>query len=162
MLIWLWFLLSMQLHVFWGYGNIYPCTDGGKLFTVFYALLGIPLALLVLDNLGKMFASYVNFAWIQWRCFCCFAMKSLKKSKGKVTNVSPTAPQLNTWGKRISKTEILPVWIGLPITVLWVLFSAGCFVGLENDMSFGDSVYFMFVSVMTVGFGDVVPQRFEV
>lgn len=38
---------------FLGYGNICPTNDASRLFTIFYAILGIPLCLLTLANLGK-------------------------------------------------------------------------------------------------------------
>ncbi|XP_006811459.1 TWiK family of potassium channels protein 7-like [Saccoglossus kowalevskii] len=40
-----------------GYGNIVPATEGGKLFCVPYALIGIPLFFLYLAKLGELLAS---------------------------------------------------------------------------------------------------------
>lgn len=36
-----------------GYGNIAPTTNGGRLFCIVFALVGIPLTLTVLANLGQ-------------------------------------------------------------------------------------------------------------
>ncbi|XP_037029867.1 uncharacterized protein LOC119069810 [Bradysia coprophila] len=52
-----------------GYGHIAPKTPYGKISTIFYAILGIPLMLLCLSNIGDIMAS--SFRFIYWRV-CCF------------------------------------------------------------------------------------------
>lgn len=37
-----------------GYGNIAPVTDLGKIATIFYAIIGMPLFLLYLSNIGNL------------------------------------------------------------------------------------------------------------
>jgi hypothetical protein len=39
-----------------GYGNITPKSDIGKIFTIFYAMLGIPLMFMCLTNTGELLA----------------------------------------------------------------------------------------------------------
>ena len=36
-----------------GYGHSTPCTIGGKLFTMFYAIVGIPLGLVMFQSIGE-------------------------------------------------------------------------------------------------------------
>lgn len=36
-----------------GYGNIAPATEEGKIATIFYAIIGMPLFLLYLSNIGN-------------------------------------------------------------------------------------------------------------
>lgn len=38
---------------FIGYGNIAPSTEWGKITTIFYAIIGMPLFLLYLSNIGN-------------------------------------------------------------------------------------------------------------
>ena len=77
---------------FSGYGHIVPKTPIGKMFTIFYAVIGIPLFLLYLSNIGQIFAT--SFKWTYSRlCKCqilrrhrrliCFKIKT-----SNVTNVN--------------------------------------------------------------------------
>lgn len=52
-----------------GYGHIAPTTVGGKIFSIFYALVGMPLFLLYLSNIGDIMAT--SFKWTYSRCCQC-------------------------------------------------------------------------------------------
>ncbi|CAG5104376.1 Similar to KCNK9: Potassium channel subfamily K member 9 (Cavia porcellus) [Cotesia congregata] len=52
-----------------GYGHISPKTPNGKVVTIFYAILGIPLMLLCLSNIGDVMAS--SFRFLYWK-ICCY------------------------------------------------------------------------------------------
>ena len=43
-----------------GYGNIVPVTPGGRVFCMFFALIGIPFTLTVIADLGRIFATAVS------------------------------------------------------------------------------------------------------
>ena len=40
-------------NAFLGYGHVFPQTDGGRIFCMIYALVGIPLFLLMIADIGK-------------------------------------------------------------------------------------------------------------
>ncbi|KAJ8947384.1 hypothetical protein NQ318_017747 [Aromia moschata] len=46
-----------------GYGHLYPTTLTGKVITIVYALIGIPLFLIVLTDFGKLFTRCIKFLW---------------------------------------------------------------------------------------------------
>ncbi|KAJ9596728.1 hypothetical protein L9F63_012251 [Diploptera punctata] len=52
-----------------GYGHIAPKTQWGKVVTIFYAILGIPLMLLCLSNIGDIMAQ--SFRFLYWKV-CCY------------------------------------------------------------------------------------------
>ncbi|KAG1652625.1 Potassium channel subfamily K member 18 [Nymphon striatum] len=53
------------------YGNIAPKTSIGKIVTIFYALIGIPLMLLCLTNIGDLLAHAFKFAYNKVCCALC-------------------------------------------------------------------------------------------
>ncbi|XP_076340207.1 potassium channel subfamily K member 18-like [Tachypleus tridentatus] len=62
-----------------GYGNIAPKTPWGKLVTLLYAIVGIPLMLLCLSNIGDAMAQ--SFKFIYWKVCCYLCIKPHKKSR---------------------------------------------------------------------------------
>ncbi|XP_063874780.1 uncharacterized protein LOC135108080 [Scylla paramamosain] len=54
-----------------GYGHISPRTRLGKMVTIFYAIIGIPLMLLCLTNIGDAMASSFRFMYRRVCCVCC-------------------------------------------------------------------------------------------
>ena len=67
----------------WRYGKTAPVTDYGKIVTILYAIVGIPIYILYFQNIGKVFASSFKWAyqniekWIEER----------RRRRGKVTKV---------------------------------------------------------------------------
>ncbi|GIY03745.1 uncharacterized protein CEXT_760501 [Caerostris extrusa] len=58
------------------YGNIAPKTDVGKIVTIFYALLGIPLMLLCLTNIGDLLARSFKFTYFH----LCFLFRKPRRT----------------------------------------------------------------------------------
>jgi len=56
------------LNFFAGYGNLAPKTAAGKIVTMVYAVLGVPLMLLCLSNLGQLLANAFQFAYSHMCC----------------------------------------------------------------------------------------------
>lgn len=52
-----------------GYGNISPHTLEGKITTIVYAIIGMPLFLLYLSNIGDIMAR--SFKWVYANCCLC-------------------------------------------------------------------------------------------
>src|SRR5438128_2250701 len=68
-------------YLFLGYGNIAPRTSWGKIVTIVYAIVGIPLMLLYLTNIGDILAK--SFKYIYSRiCRCGGPSDNYKRRKG--------------------------------------------------------------------------------
>ncbi|XP_050093309.1 uncharacterized protein LOC126576184 [Anopheles aquasalis] len=64
-----------------GYGHIAPKTAMGKISTIFYAILGIPLMLLCLSNIGDIMAS--SFRFLYWRVCCYVCTREPKRPSSR-------------------------------------------------------------------------------
>lgn len=113
-----------------GYGHVTPCTDAGRIFCIFYALVGIPLTWLMLSTL----AQYINKC-IARALECCYERVLQRKPVG---------------------IEIKSAAITLAISVSMILIIAafGCYL---EGWRYLDGVYFGFITLTTIGFGDFVP-----
>ncbi len=71
-----------------GYGHITCVTDAGKITTIFYALVGIPMMLLCLANIGSSMANLFRFLYAK---ICCGYCNYVKKRNRRIK----TATQAN-------------------------------------------------------------------
>lgn len=83
-----------------GYGHIAPKTQLGKVVTIFYAILGIPLMLLCLSNIGDIMATSFRFLYWKVCCYVCTrkpkrkrhrSVRSVGRSQGRYSTRSRTA-----------------------------------------------------------------------
>lgn len=112
-----------------GYGNITPVTLSGRIFCLLYALIGIPLCLTVIADVGILVAGSLPDIASKMEHFSA-AIKSLVSALGA-------------------------------LLLLLVFLSVGAllFMHLEDDWNFFDSFYFCFITMTTIGFGDLVPKK---
>ncbi|XP_028278011.1 potassium channel subfamily K member 4 [Parambassis ranga] len=115
-----------------GFGNISPKTEGGQLFCIFYALVGIPLFGFLLagvgDHLGtglRKTVARIETLFLKWR-------------------VSPTIVRVIS--------AVLSILLGCLLFVAVPIF---VFQRVER-WSFLESAYFVVITLTTVGFGDYV------
>ncbi|XP_063331092.1 potassium channel subfamily K member 9-like [Pelmatolapia mariae] len=111
------------------YGHAVPCTNAGKAFCMFYALLGIPLTLVMFQSLGERINTFVRYL-----------LSRVKQGLG------------------LQKTEVSKgsmVLVGLLSWVSTLFVGAAAFSYFEG-WSFFNASYYCFVTLITIGFGDFV------
>ena len=80
-----------------GYGHIAPKTFWGRLVCIAYSVLGIPLMLLWLANIGDVLADIFRFIYAKICCCGCCR----RKQKTKVVQIKPMSKEPdNAWNDR--------------------------------------------------------------
>ncbi|XP_011170521.2 TWiK family of potassium channels protein 7 isoform X1 [Solenopsis invicta] len=125
-----------------GYGNVVPSTNWGRIFCILFAFVGIPLTLIVIADWGKIIASVVVHIGLM--------MKSKLPFRAKLSCIIPT----NVAGRRS-----LGACAAIVLLFLYLACGAGMFMLWEDDWNFFDGFYFCFVTMTTIGFGDLVPKK---
>lgn len=64
----LWAILQLMSKLA-GYGNIVPVTNGGRVLCVFFALLGAPLAIITIGDLGKFLSECTIWLYKKLKLF---------------------------------------------------------------------------------------------
>uniref|UniRef100_A0A8R1HT65 Two pore potassium channel protein sup-9 n=1 Tax=Caenorhabditis japonica TaxID=281687 RepID=A0A8R1HT65_CAEJA len=111
-----------------GYGHSTPMTDAGKIFCMLYALAGIPLGLIMFQSIGE-----------RMNTFAAKLLRFVRRAAGKepVVTSSDLIVVCTGWGG------------------LLIFGGAFAFSSYEN-WSYFDAVYYCFVTLTTIGFGDFV------
>ncbi|XP_066541215.1 potassium channel subfamily K member 3 [Hoplias malabaricus] len=112
-----------------GYGHAAPSTDAGKAFCMGYALLGIPLTLVMFQSLGERINTFVRFL--------------LHKAKKCAGLRRPEVSMANM------------VTIGFFSCVGTLCVGAAAFSQYEG-WSYFHAFYYCFITLTTIGFGDYV------
>ncbi|XP_060106583.1 potassium channel subfamily K member 3 [Heteronotia binoei] len=117
-----------------GYGHAAPSTDGGKVFCMFYALLGIPLTLVMFQSLGERINTFVRY--LLHRIKKCLGMRRPEVSMANM------------------------VTIGFFSCISTLCIGAAAFSYYER-WTFFQAYYYCFITLTTIGFGDYVALQKE-
>ena len=116
-----------------GYGHLTPQTQSGRLFLILFSLVGIPLNILALASVGEHITIGIWY--------------TLQRISKKCGNPQPK--------KHIN----IKVMIVSVILMLLMLFIGGILYCMTENWTYVDSMYYCFVAMATIGFGDLVPNR---
>uniref|UniRef100_A0A914Y0Y8 Potassium channel domain-containing protein n=1 Tax=Panagrolaimus superbus TaxID=310955 RepID=A0A914Y0Y8_9BILA len=152
-----------------GYGEVSVDTDTGKIFSVIFALVGIPLMFITAADIGKFLSEtllkFVN-AWnrgskrvkdVLMQIFCrrkWARRKSLQSANGKVENFGVLDME--------NAEEKLWFPIGAYVFCICIYCSMGSamFINWERNWSFIHAFHFGFNLIVTVGLGDIVVTNY--
>ncbi|CAF1144857.1 unnamed protein product [Adineta ricciae] len=168
-----------------GYGHITCKTSYGKIVTMIYAIFGIPLMLLCLANIGSTMADAFRFIYCHVCCSYCNMVKKRRNLRalqsvelshnppstsatseslpGLSTNATEAPPSTNVvefvdnFNMDYRKTTI-PISVTLSLLSSYLILGAILFSEWEG-WRFLDGAYFCFVTLATIGLGDLVPGK---
>ena len=111
----------------------------GKGFCIFIALVGIPFTGVILGKMGVGLTNLISKAdhFVEDRIKQCFTIKG---ENAKVTI------------RRLQLAFVLSLFC-----VLFLLIPAATFIEVEENWEYFDSFYFCFISLTTIGLGDITP-----
>ncbi|KAK0416481.1 hypothetical protein QR680_012514 [Steinernema hermaphroditum] len=146
-----------------GYGNLVPVTFKGRMFCIFYALIGVPLILITVADIGKFLSENI----IRLYSFYAITRKKCRqKTEEQKTKPLPvddevhqrTGDQLMQLG--LESYITLPIYLIGLIVLGYVTLLASILVYIEG-WQFWEGFYYSFITMTTVGFGDIVPIKQE-
>jgi len=135
-----------------GYGDMSPVTLGGRIFFVFYALIGIAITGTAVTLLAKMIIDHAVKVGQNIE-------KQRIKLLSKLKRGAPTPSNSFFVWKMIKDQAAKRVTLIATIIVLiftWLI--SALLMTRTEKWDYGTAVYFCFVSMTTIGLGDYVPQ----
>lgn len=119
-----------------GYGHVTPLSEGGKIFCIVYALVGIPLTLVLLTALVERFMVPVTLF-----------LQLLNSRLGHL---------YQPFNIRLLHLS----FVVLVVIIFFFVIPAAIFANLEPSWDFLDALYYCFISLTTIGLGDYIPGDF--
>ncbi|KAL7645044.1 UNVERIFIED_CONTAM: hypothetical protein RMT77_003414 [Armadillidium vulgare] len=127
------FFFSSTIVTTIGYGHVHPLSEGGKIFCIVYAIIGIPMTFILLTALVERLLSPTTLL-LQW-------MNSQLGHLYQPFNI------------RIFHLGI----VALLSFVFLMALPALAFAKLEPGWNYLDAIYYCFISLTTIGLGDYIP-----
>ena len=117
-----------------GYGQLAPATILGKLICLVYCLLGVPINAFLITSIGTYFQGKLKKFMSHW-------------SRGSETKV---------FVMKIIFQVLIYLILG---PLLFILVPALVLIHIEVEWSYVEAIYFSFITLTTIGFGDLVPGK---
>ncbi|KAL7070992.1 hypothetical protein ACQ4LE_009882, partial [Meloidogyne hapla] len=152
-----------------GYGNLVPVTRTGRMFCIFYALFGVPLILITVTDIGKFLSEHIVWLYTRYaRAKHRFRDRLLQQqqplSSGGAELASSSSPQRSMLRAQLHELGLdnvhIPITLIAAILIGYMSIGALLLASWENWALF-DGFYFSFITMTTVGFGDLVPTKRE-
>ncbi|XP_064096003.1 TWiK family of potassium channels protein 18-like [Macrobrachium nipponense] len=135
-------MFCLSVFTMIGYGHMTPRTQWGKIATILYAVLGIPLYIVYFMGMGRVFAK--SFKFLYRAMYRCIKTKNKNVEEGEITE--------EQWEEPIIVPSTACMWV----MVFYMLTGTIMFAEWEG-WSYLNSCYFSFTSLAKIGIGDFVP-----
>lgn len=152
------FTLSIMTTI--GYGQIAPKSFAGQMFTFPYALIGMPLLMVFLGNLGGLMADATKLSFSRLCCRWCRIRRLVSE---RIPGMNPRKYK-KVIDDVIGEEDYMPTdQIEIPIillitTVCFYLLVGAYLFNIWEEWTFTVAGYFSFVTLATIGFGDYYPE----
>ncbi|XP_060804233.1 uncharacterized protein LOC106136478 [Amyelois transitella] len=120
-----------------GYGNLAPTTHLSRILMIFYGLFGIPINGILLANLGEYFGLQLISVYRKYK----------RRHMRRADNMSYCFTNLGMLGQ---------IFLYLVPGFLFFIFLPACFFVVFEDWDYVAAIYYAFVTLTTIGFGDLV------
>ncbi|KHN70643.1 TWiK family of potassium channels protein 7 [Toxocara canis] len=158
-----------------GYGNLVPATQFGRVACIVFALFGIPLLLVTIADIGKFLSDLLSFLYRTYRTFKRKVRKqsrrishhyrersmsqSQQSGSSSIKAGSINLDDIDSDSESSCEDELrIPVVMVLFVLVAYTAIGGLLFRAWEGWQYF-DAFYFCFITMATVGFGDIVPTE---
>uniref|UniRef100_A0A8C1HT35 Potassium channel, subfamily K, member 12 like n=1 Tax=Cyprinus carpio carpio TaxID=630221 RepID=A0A8C1HT35_CYPCA len=133
-----------------GFGMTTPVTIAGKIFLIFYGLIGCAATILFFNLFLERIITMLAYI-MRW----CHE-RQLRRSGMGGEEARSEDDSLEGW-----KPSVYYVMLILGIAALLIACSASALFSAMEDWDYFESLYFCFVAFSTIGFGDVVSSQRE-
>ncbi|KRY18012.1 Actin-related protein 3 [Trichinella patagoniensis] len=147
-----------------GYGDVTPLTKEGRIFCICYCIVGIPLFLVTTANTAKFLSSGVYYLYVR---YILIKEKLLKTSGCWWSKRVEYLHNDDRGNEKILLSDLKKIqYVRLSAPAILLIVFGYCILGAAlmqqiEPWAFIDSLYFTTISILTVGFGDIVPNAFH-
>ncbi|CAI2352721.1 unnamed protein product [Caenorhabditis sp. 36 PRJEB53466] len=146
-----------------GYGDLAAVTISGRICTMLYAMIGIPIVINILNDWGNMLFYFVDNFWQNigrvWMLKLRQKMRRRRvQSLEEGSNDKKPLMDTSTTPENADGTRPIPLLLVIIVLFFWMTQCVAYFAYFENWSLF-ESVYFFFISMTTIGFGDFTPNH---
>ncbi|XP_032870242.1 potassium channel subfamily K member 13-like [Amblyraja radiata] len=138
-----------------GFGMTTPVTLGGRVFLIFYGLVGCAATILFFNLFLERTITLLAYV-LRW-----FHQRGLERGGGaggpsshRPSNLSGEVDSLDNW-----KPSVYYVMLILGLASMVISCCASAIYSPMEGWSYGESLYFCFVAFSTIGFGDLVSSQ---
>lgn len=160
-----------------GYGNVAPQSFWGRVFVIIYGTIGIPTAMMAIANVGKFLATLLK-SWTRPFLLLCRKMRKRMSKKDQNGNEVKETQRLMESSKKkakkieddisshedeeveeeIEESDVTETVVLFLAFLIYIIAGSLLMSYYEEGMTFGLAIYFNFVTLTTIGLGDLVPQ----